>query len=408
MTAAVRPGRGRARGGAAIAAPDLDAAIAAAEGSAVIIWRGARLSYAAVPARIAHTSGRADRFALFNSYAEAAEAINPLREARLERLTQAARAAGDDDLVSAAPELAGYDPEALSAGLQRFMDESETVYFAAVRRYLALIDIEQGDAMVADLWHVLEGSGWNQWFDTRRVSSALRATTDGLGWGPPPETDTTAEVSPWGAAGARLRAATGVVEARDAAGRTASAGVAALLAALLMDPVWLTGELGMGQAEVVGFTDFAAFARLWRLRRDAALLAYELRLYRAADAALRRAYFAGMVGLMTGVAEPEALYLAAVDRPWAAGARLRAELLAAAALDALRDRHGTAWWLSPPAGSQVQQLAAAPSAEDMLAQLGYDRLDWRPVLRQIRTQLIGEMSGYGGPNITTRAGTRKV
>jgi hypothetical protein len=35
-------------------------------------------------------------------------------------------------------------------------------------------------------------------------------------------------------------------------------------------------------------------------------------------------------------------------------------------------------------------------------------LDWRPVLRQIRTLLIGEMSGYGGPNITTRAGTRKV
>ena len=42
------------------------------------------------------------------------------------------------------------------------------------------------------------------------------------------------------------------------------------------------------------------------------------------------------------------------------------------------------------------------------AELGYDALDWRPVLRQIRTRLIGEMSGYGGPNITTRAGTRKV
>ena len=46
--------------------------------------------------------------------------------------------------------------------------------------------------------------------------------------------------------------------------------------------------------------------------------------------------------------------------------------------------------------------------EDVVAHLGYDHLDWRPVLRQIRAQLIGEMSGYGGPNITTRAGTRKV
>jgi hypothetical protein len=44
----------------------------------------------------------------------------------------------------------------------------------------------------------------------------------------------------------------------------------------------------------------------------------------------------------------------------------------------------------------------------VVAHLGYNALDWRPVLRQVRTQLIGEMSGYGGPNITTRAGTRKV
>jgi hypothetical protein len=49
-----------------------------------------------------------------------------------------------------------------------------------------------------------------------------------------------------------------------------------------------------------------------------------------------------------------------------------------------------------------------PSAEDVVGALGYDHLDWRPVLRQIRAQLIGEMSGYGGPNITTRAGSRKV
>jgi len=48
------------------------------------------------------------------------------------------------------------------------------------------------------------------------------------------------------------------------------------------------------------------------------------------------------------------------------------------------------------------------SAEQVVAHLGYDSLDWRPVVRQIRAKLVGEMSGYGGPNITTRAGTRKV
>ena len=54
------------------------------------------------------------------------------------------------------------------------------------------------------------------------------------------------------------------------------------------------------------------------------------------------------------------------------------------------------------------RVGAAASLADTLVELGYDALDWRPVLRQIRTRLIGEMSGYGGPNITTRAGTRKV
>jgi hypothetical protein len=53
-------------------------------------------------------------------------------------------------------------------------------------------------------------------------------------------------------------------------------------------------------------------------------------------------------------------------------------------------------------------VGAAAKVDAVLAELGYDALDWRPVLRQIRTRLIGEMSGYGGPNITTRAGTRKV
>ena len=77
---------------------------------------------------------------------------------------------------------------------------------------------------------------------------------------------------------------------------------------------------------------------------------------------------------------------------------------------ALRDRYGSAWWRTPTPASPAGHLARGlgPSAEDVVAALGYDHLDWRPVLRQIRAQLIGEMSGYGGPNITTRAGSRKV
>jgi hypothetical protein len=77
----------------------------------------------------------------------------------------------------------------------------------------------------------------------------------------------------------------------------------------------------------------------------------------------------------------------------------------------LRARAGDAWWRSADAGEALRRSWSRGQqwdARDVVAHLGYDRLDWRPVLRQIRTRLIGEMSGYGGPNITTRAGTRTV
>jgi hypothetical protein len=77
-------------------------------------------------------------------------------------------------------------------------------------------------------------------------------------------------------------------------------------------------------------------------------------------------------------------------------------------VEALEQRHGLHWWRDPASAQLVESVAGASTLKDALAELGYDALDWRPVLRQIRTRLIGEMSGYGGPNITTRAGTRKV
>ena len=148
--------------------------------------------------------------------------------------------------------------------------------------------------------------------------------------------------------------------------------------------------------------------RLLRLRRSHANLLYELRLFTADDAALQRAYYAGIVGHMLGVEVGEAGYLAAVPRPFASVERLETAILGAMLVEVLEGRHGPRWWREPASAKLAARVAAAPKRDDVLAELGYDALDWRPVLRQIRTRLIGEMSGYGGPNITTRAGTRKV
>jgi hypothetical protein len=118
-----------------------------------------------------------------------------------------------------------------------------------------------------------------------------------------------------------------------------------------------------------------------------------------------------MLSLSLGVRHAPEEYLARVDDGLYVARYARSTMVEGALSSWLATQHGTAWWTSPAAGETLRRSWARGqqwNAEDVLAHLGYDQLDWRPVLRQIRTLLIGEMSGYGGPNITTRAGTRKV
>jgi hypothetical protein len=188
-------------------------------------------------------------------------------------------------------------------------------------------------------------------------------------------------------------------------------GWAFLFQYLVADPDWLLDELRMPADGIAGWLDFGAFRKLYFLRRYAAKLMYELRLHGGGPWVVHRAEYAGLLGSLTGVITPEAGYLADVDDGLYAAKYLRAWLLEGSLSTALRDRFGPAWWRVADAGDLLRSMwrdGLGPSAEDVVASLGYDHLNWRPVLRQIRAQLIGEMSGYGGPNITTRAGSRKV
>jgi len=363
-------------------------ALATVAESAIVMWRGRRLPFDAVPAEIAAISGRGERDLLYGAWREALEALNPGHRRRLD----AWLAAGDQVETAAS---AGADPRTLAVDLERFVLHAETPYYAALRRYLALIDIEQGDATIADLWHVTRGTAWAHWFGDREIRHAVQAAGRLV--------VETAELGGWRDAEEMLAGATteGAAVAADA--------VRAAYASLAGSSEWLGQEIGIAAGEVAAFTDFAAFVRLWRLRHDIGMLQYELRLFAGpTDPALSRAYYAGILGHMIGVAVPEEAYLHDMGTPFASARRLEVALLAGQLIERLESRHGATWWREGAAGELAAAVASAPSTADALAQLGYDALDWRPVLRQIRTRLIGEMSGYGGPNITTRAGTRKV
>ncbi len=429
---------------------DLTERIAAAEATAVIIWRGERIAYRAATIRVAELSDRGERNVLDARLRVAVEAINPLRLERLERKMDTARELGFDDPVAMADAIHGIDAAAVAGQMQRFLAASETEYFAALRRYLAEIDVEAGDGTAADLSHLRRGSGWDAWFEPRRLVAVVSDTLRGMGsdvaamenvtldWEYRPNKHPRAACIPVRIPGdvrlvlqprGGLRDFAGALHElghvahyaltdpalpagfRHAGDTSVSEAYAFLLQYLTLEPEWLAQHLGMPDDEVAGFVDFAAFNKLFLIRRQTAKLLYELRLYRDPDPAVARASYGGMLGLLTGVQVPEANWLTDVDDNLYAARYLRAWMLESTIAARLRSDHGAAWWNEAAAGDRLRGLWAQgqrPSAEDVLAQLGYDRLDWRPILHHIRVRLIGELSGYGGPNITTRAGTRKV
>jgi hypothetical protein len=414
----------------------------------VIVWRGERIGYRAAPVRIAEISERSERNALDASYREAVEAINPLREERLAGLRAAWQQLGHADPFEMVASNRGVDFTALHAGMQRFLVESETPYFAALRRFLAEIDIEQGDASLADLWHVLRGAGWDAWFQERRLRPTLEDTLRGLGIEPAVQStigidlelgvirqsacipisvpgDIRVVLRPRGghADFAALLHQVGHAEAHAHASADAPAAFryagdnslgeayAWIFENLTLEADWLVSELGMSDADLVSWLDFAAFRAAHLMRRTIARHLYQQRLYGPGGPSLHRAYYAGTLSMLTGVRHPESSYLEAIEDNLYGAQRFRGWCAGSTLADFLRQQYGNGWWRTSDAGDVLRRGWARgrqSNPEALVAHLGYDRLDWRPILRQIRTHLIGEMSGYGGPNITTRAGTRKV
>ena len=434
----------------AAAAADLTERVEAAEAEAVIVWRGERIPYRGVWNRAADISNRTERNALAASYFEAVEAINPIREERLATMKAAARDLGYADIPELVAATGGFDPDALAAEMRAFLADSETVYFAALRRNLAEIDIEQGDASSIDLAHVMRGAQWDRWFDAGRMVWSLRQTLAGMGINldaqsgimldlePRPRKSPRAFCTPvlapgdvrlvvqprggWDDYAALLHeaghaehfaslAANLPVTKRRLGDNSLTEGYGHLFERLVGEPAWLRGILGMPETDALAFADFNAFWYLHRLRAMTADLIAHLYLHRTDDLALARAQYAGMVSLTLGVTHQPETFLTHLDDGLYVGRYLRSAMTEGSLSGSLRANHGEAWWTASGAGAALRDLWSRGQpwdVRDVVAQLGYDHLDWRPVLRQIRTLLIGEMSGYGGPNITTRAGTRKV
>ena len=92
------------------AVTELTDAIGTAEATAVVVWRGESIPYRGLRNRISEISGRAERNALYASYLEAEEALNPMRRERFDRIAELARELGYADYVELIRTTRGFDP----------------------------------------------------------------------------------------------------------------------------------------------------------------------------------------------------------------------------------------------------------------------------------------------------------
>jgi hypothetical protein len=152
-----------------------------------------------------------------------------------------------------------------------------------------------------------------------------------------------------------------------------------LLEGLTRDTGWLREQLGLGAVD--DYRIVAHLAWLYRIRKHAALLGYEQRLWRSdpASASLAADYEETLSGALHTRHFGEEHRLPMLGTPWR-GLRsatwLRAELLAAHVRDFLRHEFDADWRRNLRAGRFLVQELWRPgrryTAEDLLGYMGYE------------------------------------
>ena len=305
---------------------------------------------------------------------------------------------------------AGFDPDVLAGEMRLFLAESETVYFAALRRFLAEIDIEQGDASRVDLEHVIRGGGLGPLVRSaphagrvprharRAGHRSRRAAEHLLDLQPRPLKSARAFCAPvnvpndvrlviqprggWDDYAALLHEGGHAehfahvdpalpVPWRLLGDNSLTEGYGLLFERLVGDPAWLRHIMGMPEDDAAAFADFNAFwyLRGLRGRRGPALPAepaprrgpgHRARgVRRDAGADARRALSAG------GYLEiDDNLYVARYAR---------AAMVAGSLSAWLQSKGGEAWWTSRENGDALKRSWARGqewNAQDVVAHLG--------------------------------------
>jgi hypothetical protein len=159
-----------------------------------------------------------------------------------------------------------------------------------------------------------------------------------------------------------------------------------LFESLTHTPRWLVDVLHVPLREAEKYRRFAAFNKVWLLRRYAAKLQYELHLHDDGPSGMEMAYRDILADALHVVIPPER-YLDDVDDAFYVAGYLRAWVFEVQLRHFLRERFGEAWYESRDAGGFLQELWTPglrdPVEEMAQTRIGAPGLDPKPLIEEL-------------------------
>lgn len=166
---------------------------------------------------------------------------------------------------------------------------------------------------------------------------------------------------------------------------TVTEAYAVLFELLMLQPAWLRRAADLRAAALEQYRTEAAFLKLYKLRRLAAKLLYEVELYDADLPGEMAERYAELVGGATRVSFDARTFLDDLDRGFWVARQLRAWMLGMILATRLRDRYDEDWYRNPAAGPTLGDLLAAGHREDARAlagRFGAERLSAETLLEE--------------------------
>ena len=161
---------------------------------------------------------------------------------------------------------------------------------------------------------------------------------------------------------------------------------ALLFEELTLKRAWIEAATGLSGDALAEYVPLASFLRLYRLRREAARLLWELELASAERPGQLADRYAELMSDATGFAHHPVTYLTDHLRGFRSARRLRGWMLSAIVLDRLEKRFGGEWYRNPAAGQFMTEILSAGQRENaaqLATQLGADGLTADPLLARV-------------------------